>query len=106
MQNYTFRPQPGQDLFDSIEAFIRDRADIVNAGVGMQEDSFWHMFPGYIVDLHIRREDLRLPSGGAIALQPLILWLRSSMRCTNNSMKSSPRTFMATLVFAGFFITP
>jgi len=43
MQNYTFRLKPGQDLFDSIEAFIKDRAGIVNAGTGIQENSFWHV---------------------------------------------------------------
>jgi len=43
MQNYTFRLKPGQDLFDSIEAFIKDRAGIVNAGFGIQENSFWHV---------------------------------------------------------------
>ncbi|RPJ28914.1 MAG: DNA-binding protein [Chloroflexi bacterium] len=37
MQNYTFRLQPGQDLFDSIEAFARERqveAGCILSGVG------------------------------------------------------------------------
>ncbi|HMB23104.1 MAG TPA: PPC domain-containing DNA-binding protein [Anaerolineales bacterium] len=37
MQNYTFRLKPGQDLFDSIEAFIKERhveAGCVLSGVG------------------------------------------------------------------------
>jgi predicted DNA-binding protein with PD1-like motif len=37
MQNYTFRLMPGQDLFDSIEAFVRQRnieAGCVLSGVG------------------------------------------------------------------------
>jgi hypothetical protein len=37
MQNYTFRLKPGQDLFDSIEAFVKQRqmeAGCVLSGVG------------------------------------------------------------------------
>src|SRR6266498_4088421 len=37
MQNYTFRLRPGQDLFDSIEAFLREKhieAGCVLSGVG------------------------------------------------------------------------
>ena len=37
MQNYTFRLKPGQDLFDSIEAFVREKniqAGCILSGVG------------------------------------------------------------------------
>ena len=37
MQNYTFRLKPGQDLFDAVEAFIKERqveAGCVLSGVG------------------------------------------------------------------------
>jgi len=37
MQNYTFRLRPGQDLFDSIETFVKERrieAGCVLSGVG------------------------------------------------------------------------
>jgi predicted DNA-binding protein with PD1-like motif len=37
MQNYTFRLHPGQDLFDSIEAFLREKqieAGCILSGVG------------------------------------------------------------------------
>lgn len=37
MENYTFRLKPGQDLFDSIESFVREkhvRAGCIRSGVG------------------------------------------------------------------------
>jgi len=37
MQNYTFRLKPGQDLFDSIEAFVKEKhieAGCILSGVG------------------------------------------------------------------------